>query len=57
MVKIDFEFSTPYGIFRDALFLPVEHGLSDAEIEDLKRTRLTNWVDAIENPPTPVIEE
>ena len=66
IIKIDFEFTTPYGAFRDALYLPVDHGLSESEIEALKQERLNNWIDAIENPPVleavenppiPVIEE
>lgn len=66
MIKIDFEFSTTYGAYRDALYLPVDYGLSESEIEAFKQERLNNWIDAIENPPVledvenppiPVIEE
>lgn len=56
-IKIDFEFTTPYGMFRDALHLPADHGLSDEELEALKQERLNNWINAIENPPAPDIEE
>lgn len=52
-IKIDFEFSTPYGPFRDALHLPADHGLSDEELEALKQERLSNWILAVEGPPTP----
>jgi len=44
MVKIDFEFDSQYGVFRDALHLPEDHGLSDAEIQALKQQRFDNWL-------------
>ena len=50
-IKIDFEFTTPYGMFRDALHLPADHGLSDEELEALKQERLSNWILAVEGPP------
>jgi hypothetical protein len=50
-VKIDFEFTTQYGVFRDALYLDDNHALSEAEINSLKQERLDNWMDAVENPP------
>ena len=49
-MKIDFEFDSTYGVFRDALHLPDDHGLSDAEIEAMKKQRFDNWL-AIVNPP------
>lgn len=52
-MKIDFEFTTQYGIFRDALYLDDNHALSEAEITNLKQERLDNWLYAIENPPEP----
>ena len=56
MIKIDFEFDAePYGVYRDALYLPEDHTLSDAEIEALKQERFDNWW-AIVNPP-PVDEQ
>jgi len=56
MIKIDFEFDAePYGVFRDALHLPEDHGLTDAEIDALKQERFDNWW-AIVNPP-PVDEQ
>lgn len=51
MIKIDFEFDTPYGVFRDAIILPNDHTLSDAEIEAMKIARRDAWIDSIENPP------
>ena len=51
MVKIDFSFSSQYGTFSDALHLPDDHGLSDAEIQAMKQARFDNWVAVITAPP------
>lgn len=54
MIKIDFEFDSPYGVFRDALHLPDDHGLSDDEIQAMKQQRFDNWlaiVNPVESPP------
>ena len=50
MIVIDFEFETQYAKFSDALHLPDDHGLSDAEIEAMKQQRLANWIAFIETP-------
>jgi hypothetical protein len=52
-MKIDFEFITKYGVFRDALHLPDDHNLTDEQIVDMQSERLNNWLDAVENPPAP----
>jgi hypothetical protein len=52
-MKIDFSFETKYGKFADALHLPDDHGLTDAEIETMKQERLNNWL-AIVTPQEPV---
>jgi hypothetical protein len=49
-MKIDFEFETDHGKFRDALHLPDDHGLSDAEIEVMKEERRDNWIAVITAP-------
>ena len=56
MIKIDFEFQTDFGLFRDALHLPDDHGLSDEQIESLKVERRDNWLaivtaPSVESPP------
>lgn len=55
MVKIDFEFDTVHGVFRDALHLPDDHGLTDQQIEAMKVERRDNWVAIVDsmiaNPP------
>lgn len=50
-VQIVFEFTTKYGVFRDALYLPADHGLTDEQIAEMQRERLTNWLAVIEAPP------
>ena len=49
-MKIDFEFTTKYGVFRDALHLPDDHGLTDDQINALKLQRLNSWIAVIETP-------
>jgi len=53
MIKIDFEFTTPYGVFRDALHLRDDHGLTQEQIVAMQQERLENWLFAVENPPEP----
>lgn len=50
-MKIDFEFQTDYGLFRDALHLPDDHGLSDEQIEAMKQQRVDNWITVVAAPP------
>jgi hypothetical protein len=52
-MKIDFSFETKYGKFADALHLPDDHELTDAEIETMKQERLNNWL-AIVTPQEPL---
>lgn len=51
MIKIDFEFQTQYGLFRDALHLPDDHGMTDEQIEAMKQERVENWVAIVSAPP------
>lgn len=51
MIKIDFEFDTPHGVFRDALHLPENHGLTDAQIQAMKEQRRDNWIAVVTAPP------
>ena len=60
MVKIDFEFDTPHGVFRDALHLPDDHGMTDEQIDAMKTQRVDNWLAIVNAPPaeeTPPTEE
>jgi hypothetical protein len=55
MIQIIFEFNTEYGVFRDALHLPEDHGYSDADLEAIKQERLANWISIVK--PQPPIDE
>lgn len=58
-MKIDFEFTTPHGLFRDALHLPDDHSFSDVEIEAMKQQRVDNWIAVVTAPPVeePPVDE
>lgn len=56
-IKIDFEFQTPHGVFRDALYLPDDHSYTQAQIAEMQAERLNNWLFVVENPPEPETEE
>jgi len=51
-MKIDFSFSSQYGTFSEALHLPDDHGLTQAEIEAMQHQRYDNWLAVITAPPT-----
>lgn len=51
MIKIDFEFDTPHGVFRDALHLPDDHAFTEAEIQAMKEQRVDNWIAVVNAPP------
>ena len=50
-MKIDFEFETAHGKFADALHLPDDHTLTDAEIQAMKQQRVDNWIAVVTAPP------
>lgn len=52
-MKIDFEFETNYGKFRDALYLDDDHNFTAEQIAEMQTERLNNWLRVIENPPEP----
>lgn len=47
-MQIIFEFPSVYGTFRDALILPDDNNLSEAELTAMKQARLDNWITHIE---------
>lgn len=51
MITIIFDFDSKYGTFRDALHLPDDHGLTDEQIDQMKRERFDAWIALIEAPP------
>jgi len=67
MIKIDFEKTSEDGllIYRDAIHLPEDHGLTDDDIEAIKQLRFDRWYSAVTNPPPiddvpvdePIVEE
>ena len=56
-MKIDFEFTTPHGLFRDALHLPDDHTFTDDEIQAMKQQRVDNWIAVVTAPPVEEIVE
>jgi len=55
-MKIDFQFETKYGIFRDAIYLPDDHTYTEDQILEMKFQRKDNWISVIESPSL-LIEE
>ena len=49
-MKIDFSFSSQHGTFSDALHLPDDHGLTQAEIDAMQQQRYDNWIAVITSP-------
>jgi len=57
-MKIDFEFQTEYGLFRDALHLADDHTFTDEEIQAMKQQRVDNWIAVVTAPAEEVpVEE
>jgi len=54
-MKIDFEFDTPHGLFRDALHLPDDHTFTDEEIQAMKQQRVDNWIAVVTAPAEEVL--
>ena len=51
---IEYEYPSPTGgTFRDAIHLPDDHGLSDAELLAMQESRFAQWCAALQ----PVVEE
>jgi len=57
MIKIEFEFETQYGTYRDALYLEENHTFTEQEVDAMKQQRVDNWIAVIENPPAEVESE
>lgn len=53
MIKIDFEFDTRHGVFRDAITLPDDHQFTAQQIEGMKQARVDAWLAYMDNPPPP----
>jgi hypothetical protein len=46
-MKIDFEFETPHGVFRDAIVLPDDHSFTASELQLMKEKRVDDWIAAV----------
>jgi hypothetical protein len=47
MVKIEFEVVKDGMTFRDAIVLPVGHGYTDEQLEELKQKRFNDWYEIV----------
>jgi hypothetical protein len=56
MININFEISKDGHSFKDAIVLPVGHGFTDVQIEEIKQKRFNDWL-AIINAPQEESEE
>lgn len=56
-MKIDFEFKTEFGIFKDSLTFFDENLPTAVEIENMKQARLDQWRKSIQTAQDIVIEE
>lgn len=51
-MRINFEFETEYGVYKDCLDFGDGAVPSDEEIERMKQVILSNWLKIFTNPPT-----
>ena len=54
MLKIDFQKSQDLITFSDAIYLPDDHTLTEADIEAMKQERFDTWLAIITPPILPV---
>lgn len=47
MVSIEFEIVKDGMTFRDAIVLPIGHGYTDEQLEELKQNRFDAWYEAV----------
>jgi hypothetical protein len=57
MITIEFEISRDGYFFRSAIVLPIGHGFTDAQIEEMKQKRFDDWYAIVTTPQEEVIEE
>jgi hypothetical protein len=48
MMVINFEYTTKYGKFADAIIFPDDEPMTDEQIADEKQRRLDSWIALIE---------
>ena len=56
MITIEFEKTDGTHTLKDAIILPENHGLTDAEIEAIKQKRFDDWLAIVTAPPVEVME-
>lgn len=55
-MKIDFTITQGEFTFTDAIVLPDDHGMTDAEIEAMKQARFDAWYAIVTAPQEEVVE-
>ena len=56
MITINFEISQNGYTLKDAIVLPDDHGLTDAQIEAIKQQRVDDWYAVVTAPQDEVTE-
>lgn len=49
MIQIDFEINQDGWMYRDALYLPDDHNLTDEEISAMQMERFNNWLAIVQS--------
>lgn len=57
MIKIDFTIEKDGLTFADAIVLPDDHGLTDAQIEAMKQARFDAWYAVVTAPSDEPVKE
>jgi len=57
MISIPFAATDGTYTLTDAIVLPDDHGMSDEQIEQMKRQRLIDWIAFVTTPPVEIAEE
>jgi hypothetical protein len=57
LIRIDFKIERDGFVFADAIHLPSDHTMSDAEIEAVKQARFEAWYTLVTTPVEEVIEQ
>jgi hypothetical protein len=47
MIKIEFEMTKDGKTFRDAIVLPVGHGYTETQLQDLQQKRFDDWYEMV----------
>lgn len=47
MITLYYERETKFGVFRDSLVLPEDHGMSEDQLEALRQNRVNEWIESI----------